>query len=261
MASEPYQHLIAYFWTLESVDGLEDNASYRFVPDAYVDWVFHLGLPWTLKFPNPNSESIKRKFHVFGQIERYVDLSLPEGKLNIFGVKFHPWAASKIWNVDMHYLTNTCIDLRDLNLPHMQFLQEQICLATTVSHRIRCIEDYLKSYLNTSETDTLKTCIASMDIGTQKMPNRDIGTRRLQQRFKNEIGISSKLFMKTLRINEVIESMKTNPELLLTQLALEHNYFDQSHLIKDFKQFTGCSPSTFIKAIKPDGDILNLQVS
>lgn len=259
-ASKSFQHLVEYFWTLESVDGIEDKALYRFVPDAYVDWVFHLGLPWTLKFPDSKSEPINRKCHIFGQIERYVDLSLPNGKLNIFAVKFHPWVAREIWNVDMHYLTNTCIDVHDLDLPHMQVLQEQVCMATTVLERIRHVENYLTPYLNYGTNDSLEMFIKAMDVSTQKIPNNSVGTRRLQQRFKNEIGISSKLFMKTFRINQVIESMKSNPELLLTQLALEHNYFDQSHLIKEFKQFTGYSPSTFLKTINPDGDILNLRI-
>lgn len=259
-ASQPFQNIIAYFWTLESVDGIENNASYRFVPDAYVDWVFHLGSPWTLKFPDANAAPINRKSHVFGQIERYVDLSLPNGKLDMFGVKFHPWAASNIWNVDMNYLTNTCIDLKDLDLPNMQFLQEQIYSATMVSDRIQYVEGYLKPYISLSEKNSLKSLIKTMDISSQKIPDNNIGPRRLQQRFKNEIGISSKLFMRTLRINEVIERMKTNPKLLLTQLALEHNYFDQSHLIKDFKQFTGCCPSVFLKSINPDGEILNLSI-
>ncbi len=259
-ASKPFQNLIAYFWTLESVEGIESNMAYRFVPDAYVDWVFHLGTPWSLKFADHQSPEATRKFHVFGQIERYLDLTLPKDKLKVFGVKFHPWAANKLWNVNMNYLTNSCMDLSDLDLPHITFLKEQICMATSISERIDRIEGYIRENLEYNERDTLKDYVNAMDVNTQTLSNHNISARRLQQRFKTEIGISSKLFMKTLRINDVIESIKANPEQLLTQVALEHNYFDQSHLIKDFKKFTGYSPSAFLKAINPDGDILNLRI-
>ena len=87
-----------------------------------------------------------------------------------------------------------------------------------------------------------------------------IGLRRLEQRFKKEIGISPKLFSRTIRVNNAIEQMKVKTGKSLTQLALENNYFDQSHFINDFKQFTGYSPSKFLKSITPNGDILNLRI-
>lgn len=32
----------------------------------------------------------------------------------------------------------------------------------------------------------------------------------------------------------------------LTTVAYEHEYYDQSHFIKEFSAFTGCSPSQFL---------------
>lgn len=262
-ASKAYEHLIAYFWTIKSSEIDIDNSSYRFVPDAYVDWVFHLESLWQCDFPDVEAQSKTGKFHVFGQIKKHINLSLPDGKLNVFGVKFHPWVANKVWKVDMHYLTNGCLDLCDLDLPEMNVLQERICLANTIDERIQIIEAYLLPYVNYNDEHSLKPIFKQLNDGVQSMKKLDagIGLRRLQQRFKNEIGISPKLFMRTLRINVAIEQMKIKPMPLLTQLALEHNYFDQTHFIKDFKQFTGLSPTTFLKSINPDGDILNLRVN
>lgn len=262
-ASKAYNHLIAYYWTLQS--SKEDNhvKTYRFVPDAYVDWVFHLESPWQCDFPDLEVQSKTERFHVFGQIKKHIDLSLPETQLDVFGVKFHPWAANKIWKTDMHYLTNGCLNLIDLDLPEMSILQERICLANTIDERIQLIETYLLPYQNFNDKDSLKPVLKQIN---KDMPNLskldiDFGQRRLQQRFKSEIGISPKLFMRTLRINQVIEQMKSKPMQSLTQLALEYNYFDQTHFIKDFKQFTGLSPNKFLNAINPDGDILNLRVN
>jgi len=258
--SKAYKHLIAYFWTIKSSDC--DTSTYRFVPDAYVDWVYHLESPWQCDFPDIECQTKTGKFHVFGQIKKHIDLSLPEEQLNVFGVKFHPWVANKIWKVDMHYLTNGCLNLTDLDLPEMDMLQEQICSVNTTQERIRLIETYLLPYVNYNDEKSLKTIFKQLNIGAQNINELDtnFGQRRLQQRFKNEIGISPKLFLRTLRINSVIEQMKNKSMLSLTQLALEHHYFDQTHFIKDFKQFTGLSPSKFLKSINPDGDILNLHI-
>ncbi len=260
--SKQYEHLIAYFWTLKTSECDVASATYRFVPDGYVDWVFHLGTPWQCDFPDVISQSKTGKYHVFGQIKKHINLSLPEHNLDVFGVKFHPWVANKIWKIDMNYLTNSCLDLIELELRDMNVLQERVCIGGSLFDKIKVVEDYLFSYLNYKEDESLKQMFVKLNSSNDSLRffNLGIGLRRLEQRFKKEIGITPKLFLRTQRINTVIEKMKLKTNQSLTQLAFEHNYYDQSHFIKDFKQFTGLNPSQFLKSINPNGDILNLRV-
>jgi AraC-like DNA-binding protein len=236
---------------------------YRFVPDGYVDWVFHKGNPWQCDFPDVSSHPKTGEFHVFGQLKTYINLSLPSTNLNVFAVKFHPWVANKIWNVDMYYLTNSCMDLQALELPFINGLHERICLAENVKEQIKHVEVYLDGNVKSNIDLSLKHIFTQLhkDTNQLNLNNLGIGVRRLEQRFKNEIGITPKLLYRTHRINTVIEQLKNNAEQSLTQLALANNYFDQSHLIRDFKQFTGFNPTKFLKSIDPNGDILNLRVS
>ena len=158
-ASKGYEHLLAYFWTIKSSDYDVENSSYKFVPDAYVDWVFHLNDPWQCDFPDVECQTKTGQFHVFGHIKKHINLTLPKGDLNVFGVKFHPWVASQIWKVDMHYLTNGCLDLTDLDLPKMSVLQERICLANSTDKRIQLIEAYLLPFVNFNDNKKLKEYI------------------------------------------------------------------------------------------------------
>lgn len=261
--SKKFEHLIAYFWTLKSSESDVNSEMYRFVPDGYVDWVFHKGNPWQLNLPDSINQSNTGNFHVFGQLKTYLNLSLPKDNLDMFAVKFHPWVVNKIWNIDMHYLTNSCMDLESLEIPFVNDLQDKICHAKTVFVCINLIEDYLSTHTQCTIDLSLKQIFEQLhnDTNHLNLSSLGIGIRRLEQRFKNEIGITPKLLYRTHRINSVIDKMKTNSEESLTQLALAHNYYDQSHLIRDFKQFTGYSPTKFLKSIDPNGDILNLRVS
>lgn len=260
--SKQFCNIIAYFWTIKSSEIDKKGASYRFVPDAYVDWVFHSGMPWQCNFPNVLKNPKTSQFHIFGQIKKYIDLTLPAKKLDVFGVKFHPWVVNDIWKIDMHYLTDSCLDLCQLDLPKMKELQEEVVLSNNVQEKIKVIEKYLSSYTNYTNKNSLRHIFPSIEIEADYLKTVDFGItkRRLEQRFKNEIGISPKHFLRTLRINAVIEKMKIKDSQTLTHLALENNYYDQSHFIKDFKQFTGLSPTHFLKSINPNGDILNLSV-
>lgn len=255
--SKPYRHLIAYFWTLKSTDKDIHNI-YRFVPDGYVDWVFHLGDPWHCNFPQNKNIQKAEKFHVFGQIKKHVDLDISNGKIDLFGVKFYPWVAKHLWKIDMHYLTDVCLSLTDLDLSDMKFLQEQVISVTSIKDRMKCVESYFRPNLNYNENESLKPVLNAI-TKDKDLNNFNVGLRRIEQRFRNEIGIPPKLFSRTLRINKTIEVIKNTNELSLTQLALESEFYDQSHFIKDFKQFTGYSPRKFLRSINPDGEILNLR--
>ncbi len=257
-ASKKYAHIVAYYWTLHSTEEDSKVAQYRFVPDAYIDWVFHLGNPWQCDFPNVQQQLKTAKCHVFGQIKKYINLTLPKQNLNVFGVKFHPWVANKIWNLDMHYLTDSCLALSDLEIPNMNILQERILRASTTQERITLVEEFLKPQLHIDTNISVMHRNLILNKGQLQL-NPEIGLRRMQQRFKREIGISPKLFLRTLRINAVIESMTQRSNQTLTELAFDFDYFDQTHFIKDFKYFTKMSPSSFLKSINPNGDILNLR--
>lgn len=253
------KHIIAYHWTLETTS--EDNHdTYRFVPDGFVDWIFHLGTPWQCSFPDQQEHSVTGQFHVFGQIKKYVDLNVSNGQVNLFGVKFYPWVAKTIWKTDMYYLTNACNNIDDLELPRIHELQEKVILSDSTASRIHHIETYLKTHSDCHISDSLKPVLDRVfSKGQFNLSDIHFGLRRLEQRFKNEIGISPKLFSKTLRINKAIEQLTEQPQESLTKIGLNVNFYDQSHFIKDFKQFTGYSPSQFLKYINPNGDILNLQ--
>ena len=257
------KHLITYFWVLKSSEADLSNATYRFVPDGYVDWIFHLGTPWQCDFPDAITSSKTSRFHVFGQIKKHVDLKIPQNNLHLFGVKFNPWVVKNIWNMDMHYLTNSCLAIEDLDLPEIHVLQEQISNANDLKSRMTIIENYLSPYVNIKEDHSLKQVLLSYSKERTKLNDQStgFGVRRLEQRFKTEIGISPKLYYRTQRINKVIGEITASKKQSLTQLALDNNYYDQSHFIRDFKLFTGLNPSKFLRSINPNGDILNLRVS
>ena len=260
--SNHLSQLVDYYWTLSSSEK-EQELTYRFVPDGYVDWVFHIGTPWSFKFPDGHLHQQSSRCHVFGQIKQHVDLDISKGDLNLFGVKFFPWTAKLIWQIDMHYLTDRCDDLHDLDLKRMTEFQDRIMEAHSTEARIKIMNSYLESFSHLRIDQSLKSLLAELQAG-QELDLRQkygIGIRRLEQRFREDIGISPKLFSRTIRLNELIWAMRHSTGKSLTQLAMDADFYDQSHFIKDFRKFTGYSPKQFLKAINPDGDILNLKAS
>ncbi len=78
---------------------------------------------------------------------------------------------------------------------------------------------------------------------------RDAGTtpRTLQRLFATQVGISPKLLARITRFQRVFRSWQQEPNAL-ARVAAACGYFDQSHLVRDFRDFAGAPPAAFLSA-------------
>lgn len=81
---------------------------------------------------------------------------------------------------------------------------------------------------------------------------RDAGlsNRRFIDVFRFEVGVKPKLFTRVQRFQSVLRLVHRPDVPDWGQLALEHGYFDQSHLIRDFLAFSGLSPAEYLRHLR-----------
>ncbi len=83
----------------------------------------------------------------------------------------------------------------------------------------------------------------------------NISTRYLNMLFTQYTGLPPKLFCKINRFQQSLVLVNNNEEKL-TDVAYSSGYFDQSHFIREFKQFTGLTPNAFADNASPINQIL-----
>jgi transcriptional regulator GlxA family with amidase domain len=59
------------------------------------------------------------------------------------------------------------------------------------------------------------------------------------------VGITPKLLARITRFQKALNMLETNSSKSLTTVAYEGGFYDQSHFIRDFKEFTGYNPNTY----------------
>ena len=79
----------------------------------------------------------------------------------------------------------------------------------------------------------------------------NISKSKLEQHFNRDVGLTPKEFCKIEKLNYFINSYKSDTSQSLTELTYQCGYYDQSHLIKDFKYFLDTSPKRFFNLIVP----------
>jgi AraC-like DNA-binding protein len=73
-----------------------------------------------------------------------------------------------------------------------------------------------------------------------------LSQRRLIRVFDEEIGLTPKLFSRVQRFQRALRLVEDGREMEWGSVALECGYFDQAHLINDFRGFSGVTPTAYL---------------
>jgi len=73
---------------------------------------------------------------------------------------------------------------------------------------------------------------------------QDLSSRQNRRRFLDAVGLTPKRFERVRRLQRAMSSLGASN---LVQVALEAGYFDQAHFTRDFRDFTGQTPTQFLQ--------------
>ena len=171
----------------------------------------------------------------------------------IMGVHFRTGGAFPFLNTEASALTNTHANLDDLWGRSGLELRERLCAAVTFQQRFRIIEGALKRRLQfqTKGQQQMKNALKMFAMGGSgtlvRAVARELGfsQRRFIQTFSSHVGLTPKVFCRILRFQRarVLAEKLQAPDW--AELAVDCGYFDQSHLIRDFREFSGSTPKIY----------------
>jgi AraC-like DNA-binding protein len=71
--------------------------------------------------------------------------------------------------------------------------------------------------------------------------------RRFLDVFRSEVGLSPKAFCRIRRFASVLRQIERTVDVDWVDVALSCGYFDQAHFNRDFRAFSGVTPSTYLR--------------
>jgi AraC-like DNA-binding protein len=71
--------------------------------------------------------------------------------------------------------------------------------------------------------------------------------KRIVARFREEVGLPPKTVARLIRFERALRLAETSNRPDWAGIAFESGYYDQSHLINDFRSITGRTPGTFLQ--------------
>ena len=233
---------IKYYWVLKT-DEVEP-VMVQTIPSGCVHLVFHRG-----ENLNIQSKGLQPKNFIRGQFSTYGSL-ISEGNIDMIAAIFHPLGLNSVVRCSMSELYNHYIDVEDLEDIELNHLKRNISAEPAVETCIQLIERFFIQRLVDANCNYQRTHHAIRQIIIQ--PQIDVNTlaesaclgyRQFKRVFTNYVGMSPKEYYRVVRFQRTLYLLQNNPGMEFVDLAYSCGFYDPSHLVKDFKEFTGCSPT------------------
>ncbi|RAV29311.1 AraC family transcriptional regulator [Sinomicrobium soli] len=237
------QDYIRYFWILGS--SMDDNIHKKFkiIPD---------GLPALIFQNEPNLFFAKEgkampQLFLYGQSTKCTEHRVT-GAFKIIGVYFQPTALKTLFNVEAFELNN-----QNVSLEHIidDPILEKLINATSVNEKIDILTYFFLNLIqkiryNDSKVEFASTLLQRGKTLKEIQIEMNISERSLERMTKQYVGISPKMFSRIIRFQSGLNILRKTDFKDFTELAYMADYFDQSHYIKEFKEFTGTNPKNFV---------------
>jgi len=254
----PLREFIDYLWLLQDSEAPRRE---RILPSGTIELVVNLDEA-EIRIQNPESPDRYRRFSgavVSGTYSCPFVCDATQHK-SMLGVHFRPGGAFPFLGILPSEVTGAHANLADLWGRPALDLRERLCLAATARERFSITEQILMSRLRFSRSSHAAVVTALNILGPSgsgasvRDVAREVGLshRRLVEVFRREVGLAPKLLGRILRFQRVRSLAEAHPPRGWAQLASMCGYFDQSHLINDFQEFSGLSPTEYVRLHRPD---------
>ena len=229
---------------------LEEHAA----SSSFVLPLFANGMP-TLLFQTEkghinNSENY---LTLFGQTVFPSTLTV-KGSFILVAYFLKPCSLVSLFGIAAQELTDNPIDLSLLSSCKAKALQEQLLNADSPGTIINLLDEYLFNLSTNINTD-----IHLVKYATNKIVQNPYGKilkelqselcvaeRTFQRMFGQNVGVSPNQFRRICQFHNAFQQLNRKRPGSLTQIAFHHNYADQSHYIRAFKEFTNVTPTEYL---------------
>jgi AraC-like DNA-binding protein len=231
-------------------------------------WIAHYWMiRWDLRgcpayvaesLPHPNVHLIfENESAVIAGVQSHKFSRVIEGQSHVFGVKFRPGGFRPFYKFAVSSLADRLISASRVFGKDLKSLENVAVSSCGENEKVGAGDAFFRARmpkpdpavaLSSRLVDLVlkETAIKTVEdlAGRAAMSQRS-----LQRLFSEYVGASPKWVIRRYRLHELIEKFNCGRELDWSQLALDLGYFDQAHLINDFRSIIGYSPTEYQELI------------
>lgn len=242
----------------------------KIVPSGNAEIMINLGVP-QLVLDDPTS-NLSSSFHdswLCGVQTRPLFTAPAIGNklfsTHFVGARLLPISIKSIFGVDALDTVDHVVELENLIGLRAHELHNRVAQCSNTAGRFSQLAQFLRNALQKERRSghvitnfaVRRTIEAKGNIRIQEICTAaGISRKHLSHLYKTTVGVTPKMFARLTRFRSVMDQLNCCNNSWV-KVATDNGYFDQSHLISDFKQFAGESPAGFLENRAPDGESVN----
>ncbi|MBL0745641.1 helix-turn-helix domain-containing protein [Chryseolinea lacunae] len=229
----------------------KDLTNEVFYPSGYVDLAINISNGKAATIIDGHRRDMP-DVEVLGQLTVPTRLTVAEGT-SVLLARIQPHANALFLPPPASDFTNYAVDMQGVFANESREFYEGLVHAGSLDLKIKALDAFLIQKLRTNEKmhrkanvisqlcDAIVKAGESFDLRT--IANTyGLSTRYIQQLFLDVVGLTPRAFFSLQRFNKSV-NLVLSSNVPLTTIAYDCGYYDQAHFIREFKKFTGITPS------------------
>ena len=187
---------------------------------------------------------------VCGAYSRHFGIDTAEQRCNV-GATFHPGGAHPFFAVPADELREMHVSLDELWGRDAALLRERLLAASTPEARLAVLEAALlaRAVRPLERDPAVALAIAAFERGASVSAVTErlgMTPRRFLHRFSATVGLTPKRYARVRRFQRVLAAIEAGRRVDWARVAADCGYFDQAHLIREFRAFADVCPTAYL---------------
>ncbi len=251
----PLDHFISSFYYYEGFT--PEHSIDCFLPNGETEMIIDLTDRPKYIYDRETLKEIQACHNVWVSGVRTEPICIPSGRdSRMMIVNFKKGGGHPFYPLPLGEITNYVIDADLLFGDRIRELRGRMLETGSIHERFKILEVFLiKVAGDRLHPDVKGECVAYMINYMQDSPNAGsleelahavgYSQKHLIRLFRDRVGVTPKMYMRLLRFQQVIKEIEQMEGHDWLDVAHSCGYFDQAHFIRDFKNFSGFTPSTY----------------